>query len=376
MSTARTHPDFQHWQPAYAAHGIATFPVRIDSEGKRPLVKHYMRMGIGASARLAQGRQFADAQSFGFAVGERSNITVLDIDSDNDNDAAEAFDRHGATPLVVRSGSGHFQGWYRWEGERRLVRPDKTKPVDILGNGFVVAPPSRGELRNYEIIQGSLDDLEQLPTLRRWGGATEPVNWREMHANSGRNNRLFRQLCVEVRACDDLDQLMDRARWLNGQFGEPLPDGEVVSVSKSVWRIEKEGRNRFGQRGVWFPSAIAQSLVADPYLLALVTWLKDQNKPNAKFLIADGLRHRFGDQWSRRDFEKARKRGVDQGWFVPTTQPRPGQAVLYVWGPKFHQAVQNNNQVSKQETTTLSVEDSLPILVGVGACHNSDRGRR
>ncbi len=36
----------------------------------------------------------------------------------------------------------------------------------LLGGGFVVAPPSVGATRVYEIIKGTLADLDRLPVAR------------------------------------------------------------------------------------------------------------------------------------------------------------------------------------------------------------------
>ena len=40
-----------------------------------------------------------------------------------------------------------------------MVRPDPGKPIHILGDGFVVCPPSLSAKGRYEIIRGSLDYL-------------------------------------------------------------------------------------------------------------------------------------------------------------------------------------------------------------------------
>ena len=107
---------FAQWQPIYAAHGLSTFPVRIDAGAKKPMAKNYLRAGRRYSDRLAQ--QFPDAQAFGFALGSRTKITVLDSDSNDDRILFDAMTRHGKTPLIVRSGSGNYQAWYRHNGER------------------------------------------------------------------------------------------------------------------------------------------------------------------------------------------------------------------------------------------------------------------
>ena len=62
----------------------------------------------------------------------------------------------------------YLWGW-RHAGERRHVRPYENRPVDILGGGYVVAPPSISTKGSYEIIEGTLDDLANLTDPRRAG---------------------------------------------------------------------------------------------------------------------------------------------------------------------------------------------------------------
>ncbi|MGA7527001.1 MAG: bifunctional DNA primase/polymerase, partial [Pseudolabrys sp.] len=151
---------FARWQPLYAEHGIPTFPVR----DKRPAVRGYLKLGSITSTRLAE--KFPDANAIGFALGERSKITVLDVDTPDERVLVDALDHHGRTPIIVHSGSANFQAWYRWNGERRQIRPFGDKPIDVLGGGYVVAPPSRGTKSTYQFIEGSLDDITRLPRLR------------------------------------------------------------------------------------------------------------------------------------------------------------------------------------------------------------------
>ena len=65
---------FSQWQPRYAEHRIPTFPVK----DKRPSVKGYLHLGLPASAQLAM--KFTESEAFGFALGARSGITVLDVE--------------------------------------------------------------------------------------------------------------------------------------------------------------------------------------------------------------------------------------------------------------------------------------------------------
>jgi len=209
--------NFRDRQADYAAHGVATFPVDAN---KRPMVSRYGGFGLVASSKIAG--KFANAPAIGFMCGKRNGITSLDCDSKDQRVLADALNRHGQTPLVARTGSGHFQAWYRHNGEHRKIRPDRDVPIDILGSGFVVAPPSQSTKGTYEFISGSLDDLDRLPVMQN-----VPVAWDNsrlvVEVKQGeRNNKLF-SACLEAsRHCDDFDQLCDVARTRNGEF---LPPG-------------------------------------------------------------------------------------------------------------------------------------------------------
>jgi hypothetical protein len=165
---------------------------------------------LPASSKIA--RRFGHAPAIGFMCGRHSGVTVLDWDSTDERGFADALDRHGRTPIIARSGSGHFQAWYRHAGERRLIRPRRDVPIDILGAGFVIGPPSRVAKGSYQFIQGSLDDLDSLPTLvdaPRVAPTETPADWGRMRDGDGRNEALFRLLGRAAHHVDDFDQLLD-----------------------------------------------------------------------------------------------------------------------------------------------------------------------
>lgn len=66
---------FSRWQPEYAARGIATFPV--DGE-KRPRIRGWQKVGLKGSGELAA--KFNDTDALGYVTGQRSKVTVLDVD--------------------------------------------------------------------------------------------------------------------------------------------------------------------------------------------------------------------------------------------------------------------------------------------------------
>lgn len=116
---------FAEWQPRYAERGIPTFPVRE----KRPAIRGNLKLGSATSAQLA--KKFPDADAIGFALGKRSKITILDVDTSDRCVLADALNQHGQTPVIVRSGPGNFHAWYRWNREPRKIRPFAEKPLDV-----------------------------------------------------------------------------------------------------------------------------------------------------------------------------------------------------------------------------------------------------
>jgi hypothetical protein len=334
---------FAQMQPAYAAHRIALIPCEFGR--KKPLVKHPQLFGCPGAAKLAAKPEFADASAYGYCAGPPSGIAVADADSTDERVLADFMDRHGATPLITRSASRKFHGLYRYNGERRCIRPWKAQglPIDLLGAGLVIAPPSVTANGSYEIIQGSLDDLDRLPVMRGLDATlyrsyrppsppprpSSPKPWAEMRRGSGRNNELFRKLGRDARHCDGFDQLLNCARTLNEGFAEPLADGEVMTIAQSIWRYQVERRNRFGQRGAWLPDADVDAFEDDAIAGWLLVWLKRHNGPDATFFVADGLADRL--KLPHRKFAEARRRLIDTDHIVCIRKCRRGHPALYRW---------------------------------------------
>jgi hypothetical protein len=320
--TACSSASFANWQPLYAEHGIATFPV---DAGKRPMVKRYGKVGLGGSAKIAE--MFGDAGAIGFMCGPRSHITVLDIDTKDERVVADAIDRHGKTPIIARTGSGNYQAWYRHGGERRLIRPRRDVPIDILGGGFVVGPPSRVAKGSYEFIQGSLDDLSKLPTLNDASSAAPEM--RGMGQGDGRNNRLFKLALRAVKGCDHFDQLLDWGRTQNGFCAEPMSDKEVTGIMQNAWRYETSGLNRVGRFGAYFPIEEIDKLIGEPDDLTLLAFLRAHNHPDATFMVANGLAERFG--WYRQRLAASRRRLIQRGYLTTVRQAGQHTPALYRW---------------------------------------------
>jgi Bifunctional DNA primase/polymerase, N-terminal len=305
--------DFSDYQPAYAERGIATFPLRDD---KRPAVKAWNKMGLRASRELAG--KFTDANALGFVTNKRSGVTVLDIDSTDEQVLADALVRHGDTPIVVQTASRKAHAYYRHHGERRRIRPWDDLPIDLLGvGGLVVAPPTLVTKGQYEFIQGSLDDIDRLPAMRGLSpdmyvdspsiapdesesdciaqGTRSATLWRfcMSHASSHR---------VETGKVIDRSYLIDAARKLNGDCVPPLPDSEVIAVASSAWGYEVRGSNWFGTgRRVVASHDEVDELSPDAfYLLARLR----RHHWRRKFAVANGMAESLG--WHRVRLSKAR----------------------------------------------------------------------
>ena len=222
---------FRKWQREYAKRGIPTFPV---NDNKKPATRAYSKVGRKGSADLAE--KFTEASALGLMLGPRSGLTVLDIDTCDESILADALRRHGDSRLKVQSAGG-FHVYYAHRGEGRFIRPDPEKPIDILGNGFIVAPPSRVAKGEYRIIEGTLDDLKSLPPLH---SVLDSLR-RGPIPHGLRNNTVFRRLLRQVRYCDDFDTLLDVARTLNMDCIPPMEDARLLNTAKKVWEYETTG---------------------------------------------------------------------------------------------------------------------------------------
>jgi hypothetical protein len=329
---------FAQWQPRYAEHGVATFPVAAN---KRPAVKHWQRIGLRGSQQLAI--KFDSADAFGVVMGQRNRISVLDVDSNDERLLADAMSRHGQTPFVVRTGGGNFQAWYRHNGEPRKVRAFPGLPIDVLGGGFVVAPPSMGSKARYEIVSGSLDDLERLPMLKGLEGLrARPEPAPGHHRDEARNNSLWRHCMAAAPGCDDLDQLIDVARTFNECFKPPLEtDAEVVKTAKSAWGYEARGQNWLGRGGymVAVDHRLVDKLMDDrPDALLLLVKLR-RHHWGRDFCIANAMAKSFG--WKPARLAAARRRLLALGE-IELVQPSGGhRPAVYRWAsslsPKGYQ---------------------------------------
>jgi hypothetical protein len=334
---------FAEYQPQYAERGIATFPV---NDNKVPAVSHYLRMGLPASRQMAA--KFGAADALGFACGKRSGITVLDVDSPDERLLAEALDDYGPSPFIVRSGSGNFQAWYRHNGEGRKIRPDKSRPIDLLGGGYVVAPPSRSGKGDYSIIEGTLDDLAALPRLR---APSAPVATRDAFRGGKvergkRNDSLWRQCMKQAPSCPDIESLLGVAVNANkAMFYEPLPDEEVLRIVASAWAKEANGENGFGRRSlVMIPLEQIDTLLneyPDAFILLAILRSKHWGR---EFICANAMADSMPrGGWTRQRFAAARRVLEQTGEIelVRAASRQHGPAIYRLKGVQYSTPIDN-----------------------------------
>lgn len=313
---------FAQWQPRYAEAGIPTFPVGAN---KKPAISGYLKTGPNASRQLAE--KFGDMEALGFAC-RRAGVTVGDVDAPCENLLADTLDRYGDTPIIVQSGGGNFQAWYAHGGEGRQIRPlGPDVPFDILGNGYVVAPPSRGAKGDYRFIRGSLDDLPSLPRMRASEVLTvNPVASPALErVNVGKRNLSLWEACMRHAnaGCLSFDDLLCFGHDANAEMmAEPLPEGEVVAVVRSAWDTTAAGNNLFGRERLVGLTTAQLDRIDDPHALMLMMKLRRHWRDGETFAVANVMSETMG--WPRKRFAAARSTLEAGGLLVMVRRPSKG----------------------------------------------------
>jgi hypothetical protein len=326
---------FATWQPEYAARGVATFPYTASSADKRPLVRGYGKIGIQRSEQLALKM---DADGLACMAGSRNKLTVIDVDArgaEGERLLAEVQRRFGSSRLITRTGRHGFHAYYQHNGEARKIRPDPRQPIDILGAGSIVLPPSRGLISNYEIIEGHLDDLKHLTPLRN-SVAANPADDLLSATVGERDNRFWPYIKRYANQASSYDDLLDHARELNEMMAIPLTGAEVVAKCRHWWRKTERGENKWGigQFTTIDHSLIDEILMkdSDAFTLFMVLRRHHWGRP---FAMANEMHTVMPDGgWRRQRFTGARDRLVNQWKLVREISPasfRPPKAAQYVF---------------------------------------------
>jgi hypothetical protein len=172
----------------------------------------------------------------------------------------------------------------------RALHPTITSVlIDLLGAGGGGAAKRRKI--GYEVIRGTLAELDRLPVARipdeiaRHVARGAPV---ERVGEGKRNQELFRYCRSIVGYCDSLDVLIDAAQtWAEDRLASPLSPVEIIKTCDSVWRY-RGGRRNMVVAGPFVEARQWQALACDITGLALCGYLSVNQGPGARFMLADG----------------------------------------------------------------------------------------
>ena len=307
-------------QPRYAAMNIATFPFDATAPVKRgPMVSHYNRMGLRASQQMAL--RFPDAPGLAAMAGPRNRFTIVDIDERGpagERLLSDVQRQFGGSKVVVRTGSGSFHAYYAHNGEGRKIRPDPRKPIDLIGGGPIVLPPSRGFRGSYEIIHGRLDDLASLQPMRAPQSASAAVGSafdpRSLRVGE-RDEKFWRYVKRYAHQAASHEALLSHAREINEMMPVPLTDAEVTAKCKHWWRKTERGENKWGigQFTTVDHGLIDNLMMSDPDAFTLLMFLRRHHWGRPFYLANDMHAAMPGGGWRRQRFTAARARLINSG---------------------------------------------------------------
>jgi Bifunctional DNA primase/polymerase, N-terminal len=227
---------------------------------------------------------------------------VLDVDTADETIAADAINRHGQPAIIVRTASGKFHHLYRYNGERRRIRPWAERPIDLLGdNGYALAAPSKTAKDSYEIIHGHFDDLDRLtPMAAPPAEAISqplPFKWTGMRAGDGRNRALWER-CMRTGSGRNLEGMMEIARNANQEFKEPMMDAEVVKIATSAWHYDDAGLNFFTRPRIMLDHDAYDALDSfNPNAVRLLLRLERFHGGNSTFVLSIAMAPTMGWGW-------------------------------------------------------------------------------
>ena len=306
----------------YAAAGLPAFPV--DTRSKRPAIRGWQRATPARARVWASVPKLGGADGLGIVMGKPSGLVEIDVDATGEAWLAAAVERFGETPIVIRTASGKAKLWYRHNGEGRRIRPFADMPVDVLGSGFTVAPPSwREDLgAAYAFRSGGLDALDRLPSINP---AALDTGFRAEGVIQGeRNDCLWRWAMTQARHCDDVEALIDAAATWTSAMPDPLSAAEIDRCARSAWRYETTGRNFVGLRKpqVTEGDRTMDALLDEPEALTLLLMFQRWHGHRPRFAIAPTAMSAAGaPPWHRTRIERARDVLLQRGFLVELAEP-------------------------------------------------------
>jgi len=291
VSHQKSETPFGDMAIPYNELGLNVLPIKIGD--KKPSIKWACFQDKRQSAKTIKKleSQFSEG-NIALLTGKVSKVTVVD-DDNSGMSLKELFMMFGRTPYVVKTPSGGWHLYYRYNGEGCKQRVNGL-PIDIRGQGgYVVAPPSFNPKygRSYEVVRGVLSDLASLPAMNE-GAVTAPAQTPshtvtcEGIKEGGRNEALFYYLKSIALDVESEEDLLEMAHTFNKEQCVPaLADDEVVSTAKKVWQYKQEHRliNK-GEGGVFISKKDIEELGSS--VLHLLAFLKMHHKVGDTFPVS------------------------------------------------------------------------------------------
>lgn len=242
----------------FAVQGIPVIPTRPDVPSM-PMVRHPAQFRVSTCRKLTENPRFNDANA-GLWTGRTSGLTIVDIDSTDPAHLAEVIHIFGDTRLKISTPSGGVHLYYGHKGEKRRTRIfGKALPVDILGSGLAVAPPSirpatgKKAAGVYQVIEGDLTALAGLPCIR--AGALPPqekpdagsprearIDLRGMREGDGRDNALFNFARHAAARTETEQELVAAVLAENAKMVEPLTTTIAMQKVAQAWKYKMHGK--------------------------------------------------------------------------------------------------------------------------------------
>lgn len=313
--------------PIYADAGLPVFPVNV--RNKKPAVRNWQNATPRQSRGWANSERLAANDGLGIVMGKPSGITEIDVDAVGDAWVTAALERFGDTPVVIRTASGKAKLWYRHSGEGRHVRPFNGLPIDVLGGGFTIAPPSfREDLgTSYAFRTGGIEDIADLPAIKQGALSDGFTRAPEAVQVGERNDALWRYCMGQARHCDDLEALIDVALTWASAFPEPLSSQEAEACARSAWGYETTGRNYLGLKKPQLTEGdkIMDDLIDQPEAYLLLQMFRRWHRQRPFFAIAPRAMSEAGSPpWPRRRIAMARDVLLERGYIIEVIPPRRG----------------------------------------------------
>jgi Bifunctional DNA primase/polymerase, N-terminal len=320
--------------PAWAAAGIVPLPITPD--GKKTMVKHPEAFGRPAAMGLAAKPRYA-AANLGFMCGAFNRLTVVDVDSPADAELQHVLATYGDSPIIVSTPSGGRHVYYAHNDEPRRVRLDERHPIDMLGSGLCVAPPSvRPSGASYAWLRGGLSDIANgnLPRIRE--GALQKLEPALSQARpprsvlgqpatieqGERNARFLRLTCALALHAKTKADLLEQSREANAAMCKPpLSDAEVLGAVGSAWRYKEQGTLMVPgmESAIIFPRASLSHLLAsgeiDAWALLGLFQSSHGVTPGKLFAASPAAmeRDRCIGRWDRHRYRNAIRKLCDLG---------------------------------------------------------------